>query len=87
MADESADETVEVSPDDLNAFARAKMAPSVEAVENLSKSEALYWLLSDFGLETPEGHPDDHNGNVTKNNVRALARARAEERYSDGEDE
>lgn len=51
---------------------RAIENPSPEAFDNLSKAEMVYAVCHYAGIETPEGHPDDHTGTFSKDKVRAL---------------
>lgn len=49
---------------------RAVEEESADALSNLSKSEAIYAICEKLGVDLPEGHPDDHNGNVTDATVK-----------------
>lgn len=59
-------------PNYLHPVSRACEEKTAETIEGLSKSELVYVLCDVYGLATPtdedgeEIHPDDYNGNVTK---------------------
>lgn len=51
-----------------------------EGVQNLDKSETIYYLDAVFRDSMPEGHPDDHNGNATRAMLKDVAAVVAENR-------
>jgi len=82
---ETADgDTVEVPASTVNDYQRA--VSTHEGVENLDKSEAVYYIHKVLTGEEPEGTPSDHNGNVTRTQVKAWAEAVANmQTEADGE--
>lgn len=48
-------------------LARAVETHSPAAIENLDKSETVFYLCSVLGVEPPEEHPSEHNGTVPRN--------------------
>lgn len=78
MAENNEVETVEVPVDQLSDYARAIQNPTPDAVGNLSKAEAVYFIDHLLTGDTPDGHPSDHNGNVTRSQVTEWAREVAE---------
>lgn len=44
-----------------------------DGIEHLNKSEAVYYLSAALTGEVPDGHPSDHNGNVTRQQVMSWA--------------
>lgn len=49
-----------------------------EGIDNLDKAEAIYYISAKLQGDVPEGHPSDHNGNVTRGRVKAWAETVAE---------
>jgi hypothetical protein len=50
---------------------------SAEAIQSLDKSEAVFYVQYKLTGEFPEGNPVEHNGNVTRTQVKAWAEALA----------
>lgn len=57
-----------------------------EGIENLNKAETIYYLSAKLEGNVPEGHPSDHNGNVTNERIRAWAQVLADYARRNGTD-
>lgn len=51
-----------------------------EGIDALDKSEAIYFIQHVLTGDMPEEHPNDHNGNATREQVKAWADTLAEHR-------
>lgn len=69
--------------DEINFDGAAFQTPLERAVktdsgiDNLSKAEAIYYISARLTGEVPEGHPDDHNGNATRERITEWAESLA----------
>lgn len=57
-----------------------------EGIENLNKAETIYYLSAKLTGDVPEGHPSDHNGNVTNQRIREWATVVADYARRNGTD-
>lgn len=70
---------------------RALVDPSDEAFENLKKGQAIYVILEMLDVETPDEHPDDYDGGISREQLQAMIsrvhEIQGEESYLEDDDE
>lgn len=66
-------------------LARAIETHNIESVENLNKSETVFYICDVLNVEPPESHPSEHNGTVPRSLSQQWAKVLAEGEESDGE--
>ncbi|AAQ13749.1 hypothetical protein [His 1 virus] len=67
-------------------LARAIETHSIESVENLNKSETVFYICDVLGVEPPEAHPSEHNGTVPRSLSQEWAKILAEEAEENSEE-
>lgn len=60
-------------------LARAIESHTTESVENLNKSETVFYICDVLDVEPPESHPAEHNGTVPRSLSQEWAKVLAED--------